>query len=268
MSLSEFVALPIFTGVDLWLLALLFAVYFGAFFVKGAVGVGSLTPTVVFGTLILGPHHAIALAAIVNILSQAQYVRPALRDGSWTIVKRIIVPNFLFAAIGVWIFGRLGSAELTFALGLALGGLVVADLLGLWNRLAQKVDVANPIAVFVLSGMSGLISGVTGAGGLLFIAVYLRIICTDKVQFRGTILLLSMLVVGWRAAVMSISGHVDLTTLLESFVLLPTVVVGGIVGTMLYARISERHFTRMLHAVMLFGATVLLWRGARQLLGL
>jgi uncharacterized membrane protein YfcA len=265
MQIDTF-ASALFEGVETRSLIFLSVIYFASFAVKGAIGIGSLTPTVVFGAMVIDAHHAVALALMANILSQLQYVAHGFRDGDWVLARKIIIPNFAAAAIGIWIFGRIGAPELTFVLGLALGLLVLLDIGGVWTMIAAQVDITRPPIVLMLSALSGLISGMTGAGGLFLIAVYLRLVKRDKADFRATILLLAVLVVAWRAAVMIYSGHIDLQIATEGALLFPIILLGGLAGSMAFGRISEKRFTRTLQFVLLFGATVLFWRGLSQLM--
>lgn len=262
----DFATAALFEGLDVFHFLALAAVYLFAFTVKGAIGVGSLTPTIVFGALVIDAHHAVPLALMANIMSQFQFVREGFRNGDWTLVSKVILPNFAAAALGVWIFGRISTPTLTVVLGLALGLLVLFDMLGIWLRLARRVDIRKPLTVISLSAFSGFVSGVTGAGGLLFVAIYLRMITTDKTTFRGTILLLSTLVVFWRALLMAYAGHIDRQIIIESAILLPIVIAGGAIGSLIHGRIPEKRFSEVLQAVILFGAAVLIWRGAAQML--
>jgi uncharacterized membrane protein YfcA len=263
----DFAISSLFEGSDGWRIVALALIYLLAFAVKGAIGVGSLTPTIVFGALLIDAHHAVSLAVMANIISQLQFVREGFRNGSRAIARKIIIPNFAAAALGVWIFGRISSPTLTTVLGLALGMLVLCDMLGVWTRLGQRMDMSRPLTVTAVSAFSGFISGVTGAGGLLFVAVYLRMITTDKTVFRGTILLLSTLVVSWRALVMAFTGHIDREVVIESALLFPVIFAGGFLGSLVYGRISEKRFSAALQGVLLFGSAVLLWRGITQILG-
>lgn len=263
---TETIPIALFESIDTNRLLFLAAIYFAAFAVKGAIGLGSLTPTIVFGALVIGAHHAVALALMANILSQLQYVGHGFRFGDWAIARRVIVPNFAAAALGIWIFGRIGAPELTILLGVSLGALVALDISGYWSRLASRIDISRPGTLLGLSALSGLISGTTGAGGLLFMAVYLRLVKPDKADFRATILLLGTLVVGWRAIVMVYAGHIDRQILTEGLLLFPVVLLGGVFGTRAFGWISELRFTRILQVVLLFGASVLIWRGLEHLL--
>jgi uncharacterized membrane protein YfcA len=261
------VASALFEGVEVNRLVLLAAIYFASFAVKGAIGLGSLTPTIVFGALVIEAHHAVALALMANILSQLQYISHGFTKGDWAVARKIIIPNFAAATVGIWIFGRINSPELSFVLGFSLGVLVLFDISGIWAKLAAKVDITKPPTVISLSALSGLISGMTGAGGLLLIAVYLRLIKSDKAEFRATILLLSTLVVAWRAALMITFGHIDLQIATEGIILFPIIFLGGVAGSMAFGRISEKRFTRALQVVLLFGSSVLLWRGLSHFIG-
>lgn len=258
--------LTLYEGVPALAVAAIALTAFVAFFIKGAVGVGSLTPIIVITALILEPHHAVLLALIVNIVSQLQFVPTAFRHGDWSVARHVIPANFAGAVLGIYIFGRIESGELALILGVALGGIVVVDLTGALERLGARYDVRRPTVVWSLSAFAGLISGVTGAGGLLFLALYLRTVCADRMALRGTIMLLSLMVVAWRVIVLSASGFVDLTLVAEGALLAPLVVLGGVAGARLFRRLNEDWFAMAVRGVVLMGAAGLIWRGVSDLL--
>lgn len=258
--------LTLFDGVTALGFVGICGVIFVAFFIKGAIGVGSLTPTVIFTAFIVDPHHAVLLALVVNLVSQAQFVPTAVRYGDWSIARRVFLANFAGAVVGVWIFGQVESAELAVILGLVLGAVAICDMTGIVGKLGETWDVRSPVAIWTLSGLAGLISGVTGAGGLLFLALYLRAVCPDRTTLRGTIMLLSTLVVVWRAIVLSVAGMIDAVLLFEGAILVPLVILGGIAGTHFFKGLSDARFGQFLRYVVLMGAAGLAWRGATQLL--
>ncbi|MEQ9813701.1 MAG: sulfite exporter TauE/SafE family protein [Azospirillaceae bacterium] len=258
--------LTLYEGVSLWGVAAVCLIVFCSFFIKGAIGIGSLTPIVIFSAFILSPHHAVLLALVVNLVSQVQFIPTAIRFGDWTVARRVFISNFIGAAIGIWIFGQVSSAELALILGAVLGGIVVADLAGLVDRVGRRWDVTGAGTVWALSGLAGLISGITGAGGLLFLALYLRTVCADRLVLRGTIMLLSTLVVFWRAIVLTASGLIDLTLVAEGTLLIPLVILGGYAGARLFRRLNEARFAMLLRAVVLVGALGLVWRGLGDLM--
>lgn len=247
--------------------AVLSAIYFAAFAIKGAIGLGSLTPAVLFGTLIVGPHAAVLLALLTNICTQVQFIPQALRDGDWRVARRIIVANFAGAAVGVWLFGWLDAAILTMTLGATLGAICLADMTGVVKRFAIGRDLTKPVPMAVLSGVAGLVSGIAGAGGLFLLAIYLKHTTPDPRSFRGTILMMSTLIVGWRFVLMLWAGHVTAPLALQTATLLPFAVGGGLFGTLVFARLAPARFYLVFQLVLLFAAGVLLIKGVGALTG-
>ena len=133
--------LPVFSDTSSNGVLVLVLVYFLSFFIKGAVGVGSLSPVILLSTFLLGPHRAVLLGLTTNALSQIQFVPQGIRDGDWKIARRVIIANYIGAAVGVWIFGRLDSTWLTLILGAALGLVAAAEQWKLLALLSERVDL-------------------------------------------------------------------------------------------------------------------------------
>ncbi len=256
----------LFESVSATNVVLLFLVYFFAFAVKGAFGLGSLTPTVLFGAWVVEPHHAVLLALVSNAYTQIQFIPDGVRHGDWGLVRRVVPANFAAAALGVWIFGRLDGPVLTLVLGLALGAIIVTDLTRALPALAEQTNLRSPVVVVSLSALAGLTSGVTGAGGLIFLALYLKLACPEPRSFRATIILLAALMVAWRVAVLAMSGFVTPTLLLECAVLLPITLLGGWVGIRLFRWLPREYFYTGLQLVLIAAAVNLVWKGLRDVL--
>ena len=257
---------PVFQDLSWVTFALLAAVYFGAFFIKGVFGLGSLTPTVLFGAWVVEPHQAVLLALICNAMTQVQYLPEAVRHGDWTITRQIIVANFAAAALGVWIFGRMDASWLTLVLGLSLGAIVAADMGDVLNRLAKRFDVRSPLMAYSLSALAGFISGLTGAGGLFFLALYVKMVCPEPRKFRATIFLLAALVIVWRVVILGATGFITVPLLAESAALLPAVVLGGLVGMRAFHIIRRDLFFRAFQVVLLCAAANLIWKALRDVM--
>ena len=254
-----------FDGVPAASVAALFGFYMVSFFVKGAIGFGNLSMIILSGALVLPAHHAILLAVTVSAMSQVQFVAPALRDGDWRITRPVIVSYFIAAAIGVWIFGHLESEWLQVVLGLALGVVLVLDMTDGLARLATRFDLRAPRVLYPFSAASGLISGVTGGGGMFFIALYVKRFAPDPKTFRGTILQLGILLTGWRAVLLVAGGFITLEVFAEAVILMPFAFGGGYLGTRFYRSLPTRRFYQVVQAVLLFAAVTLAWKGLRMM---
>jgi hypothetical protein len=245
---------------------LLAAVFFGSYFVKGAIGMGAMSPAILFGTMLVGPHHAILLGAITNAASHLQFLPQGMRDGDWRVARQVMLGNFAGSVLGIWIFGQVSSAWLTFLLGLTLGAVLITDMTNALERLSRRIDLRASSFVVPLSAISGVISGVTGAGGLFVIAIYVKHVCPTPRTYRRTVILLAMLVVGWRTVVLVATGFIDRELVMEGALMLPAIVLGGIAGTWVYRKLTVTGFFMFFQLVILFGAVNLLWRGLKDLL--
>ncbi|MBL8702515.1 MAG: sulfite exporter TauE/SafE family protein [Alphaproteobacteria bacterium] len=237
------------------------AIYFVAYLLKGAFGLGALTPAVLFGSLVVGPHHAIVLAALANGASQVQFLADGWRSGDRVLVGRILLPLAIGAALGLFVFARLDAALLSFVLGIALGVIVLADLLSMIERAAARIDLRARPVQWLLASISGAIGGLTGAGGLFFLAAYFRVACPDPRSFRGTTLLVSAVTVGWRTVLLAAAGFITAGHLAETAMLLPAIVGGGWVGARLVQRLPARAFFAGVQVLMLMGAASLVVKG-------
>jgi uncharacterized membrane protein YfcA len=254
-----------YEGVPAASVAALIGFYIGSFFVKGAIGFGNLSMIILLGALVLPAHHAVLLAVMTSALSQVQFVVPAVRDGDWRITRPVIVSYFIAAAFGVFIFGRLESNWLQVVLGLALGVVLIIDMTNVLARLATRFDLRAPRVLYPFSAFSGLISGVTGAGGLFFIALYVKQFAPDTKTFRATNLQLGILLTGWRAVLLIASGFITLKVFAEAVVLMPFVFGGAYLGTRFYRSLPTQRFYQVVQAVLLFAAVTLIWKGLRTM---
>lgn len=256
----------IFEGVSRAGLVCLFVAYFATYLIKGVVGLGALTPAILFGSFIVGPRHSVLLALTANALSQVQFIPQAIRDGQWKIARKVIGANFAGAAVGIWVFGRLDEGWMTLVLGATLGLLSLIDQSDRASQLMGRIKLDSSFVILSLSGAAGFISGVAGAGGLTFLAIYLRHLCPDPRTLRGTILLLGMLFVGWRALVFATTGFIDAQVLAEAALLLPFAVLGGWLGTRLYRFLPATHFYAFFKGVVLLSAVGLIYKGLRAVI--
>lgn len=259
MSFSLF-GIPLFEGFSAVQLAGLGLVFFASYFLKGAFGFGSLTPAILFASWIIEPHHAVLLAMLANCASQVQFIPEGVRHGSWPIVRTLLAANFVGAAIGIAIFSNLDGRGLTLALGIALGLVVLCDVLKLPEKLGEHVDVRGRVAGWLIAAFSGLVSGLTGAGGLFFMAYYVRLSSNDPRSFRATTLLLSSIIVAFRTAVLAYAGFVNPQLLLETLCLAPFYVTGGWIGTVLFGRLSPKHFFMGIQVLLLMASAGLVYK--------
>lgn len=254
---------PVFEGITPFGLAGLAAVYFLSYFIKGVAGFGALTPAILFGSFLVPPHHAVLLALMANATSQLQFIPEGARHGDWRMVARIVPAYLTGVALGVLVFASLDPRGLTLVLGLSVAVLMLAELLRLPERVARVIDLRSPLLANGFAAASGALTGVTGAGGLFFLVVLLKLAGLAPRVFRATTFLLSAFSILWRTALLALGGFITVTLLIESVLLLPPVVLGGVVGSRLFHRLSARTFFVAVQALLLAGALGLVWQGLK-----
>lgn len=257
----EIFGLSPFAGFTTWQTVGLLALYFVIFLLKGVFGYGITAALVVGGSLVVPPHHAVVLAALTNLLNQVQFLPAGIRDGdrkaalylNWWVLPAI--------AVGVWLFTTMDSRGLDLAIGLFIFALVLVETLGLMHRatpwVAARARVAGPVAAV----FSGLIAGFIGAGAVIFLSIYVRILCPEKVRFRATMVLISTIFSIWRVALLVVAGLLTATIALEALLLVPLAGIAGWLGTRAMMRLPGGMFFGLYQAMLLAAAALLVWRG-------
>lgn len=252
---------PVFGDVSPTRLILLAGIYFLSFVLKGMFGLGAMPPLVILGAWVLGPHHAVVLAVVSNVVSQMQFTPEALRNGDWRLARGLVLAYLPATILGVWIFGRLESAWLTVVVGLGLAIIVMTDGSAALRRYDTFIRDRSPVLGPVVAAFSGIIGGVVGAGGVILVASYIRKVCTDARVLRATILLIATFFIVWRMAVYAANGFVPLSVLAECLILLPIIVIGGYVGSRLFGLLPKDRFFPVFKIFLVIASLILVVKG-------
>jgi len=252
-----------FLGISTDQLLSLALIYTASYFIKGAFGFGQVTPIILLSAWVIEPHYGILLALVTSAAAQVQFVPEALRHGSWQIARPLLVANFAGATIGIWIFGSLEPQVLMLILGLSLSMLIAADVFKLLSTLSKHVDLRSRAVTLSLSGFAGVITGVTGAGGFFFIALYLKQVSANARAFRATTFMVTGLMVAWRTMILALSGFITTQLLIDAAVLLPCVVLGSRIGSRFFSSLKGERFFRGIQALLVFVALTVIWKAAR-----
>ena len=248
-------------------LAFLAVVYFGAFCLKGVFGVGTMPTLVIFGAWVLAPHDAVVLAVLTNAVSQVQFITDMRRDADWKLARPIVLAFVVSLVFGVWIFDRLDAAGLTVVLGLCLGVMVAAESFGLLAVAVRRLEKAVPAPAVLLGTVGGLIAGIAGAGGIVFLSLYVKTKVPGARVLRATMLLMASVVLSWRILVLAAAGFITPSLLMEGAMLLPLAFSGVWLGSRLFPSLDEARFARFFTVILMVGAAALVWRGVAGMAG-
>lgn len=254
-----------FAHLDGISIAVVVAVYFLAFFIRGIIGFGSALPAVLGSAWVLPPHDAVLLALLTSVFAQVQLLPQGFREANWKIAKPMLAGTFVSVIIGVWIFASLSAAWLTIVLGIALSAAVLADMARLAERLAKRLRLDGVGVAFSLAALAGLIAGVAGAGSQYFLSFYIRWAAPTPREFRATNVIISGLMTLWRAVVTLAAGLITLKLTVEAVLVMPAAYAGAWGGEKLAGRLSPERYFGLFRWFLLIAAAALIWKGTAGL---
>jgi hypothetical protein len=180
--------------------------------------------------------------------------------GSWRFAQaghidwRRIWPLIILSVPMAWLGGRLEVPELLFV-GLLAVSLLVAGLLMLWPPQGQREGQAprrgrwlEPVA----GGLLGLLAGVVGIGGGVFLAPLLYMLRWGSERaIAGTcaVFILVNSIAGLAGQLGKDAARVD-TALTDHWPLFPAVLAGGLIGSFLGSRRLDPKHVRIVTAIL------------------
>ncbi len=255
-----------FPGLGAAVIAVVVVIYLMAFILRGAIGFGSVTPTVLLTSWVLEPHHAVLLALATTVAAQGQLLPEGFRNGDWRITRPILAAISISIVAGIFMFMRLDANWLTLIIGVVMCWTVFMEYRKLLDRLGKYIDMRAPRTAFALASISGLIAGTVGAGGMLFLAVYLKLASETAQKLRATALLVSGLFMIWRFIVALAAGLISSNLMLETILLLPVIYLGGWIGIKYFKSLTDERFFRLFQVVLMVLAVGLVAKGLTQIL--
>ena len=231
--MSELLGVPI----DARLVVILIAVTIAGL-LRGFVGFGAALISIPVFSLVLGPHAAIAVNAVMGLPAVFQLLPEAARRAERPVVLPICIATFAAAPIGTWALVAVDPALMTVAIS-ALVLFMVAILASGW-RLRGRISMGKLIAAGVVGG---LVQGVAGVGGPPVVAVALSR-PGEASQQRANVLALMTAVALSSILPLLYFGLFTQQTLLIGVMLIPFYSVATALGARYFVLGGERHYRR------------------------
>ena len=172
--------------------------------------------------------------------------------GSWRFAKAGVVdwrrtwPLFTLSVPLAWVGGRIAVGQLLFV-GLLAASLIVAGLAMLWRREALPDDTQRRVTWRepVIGGALGLLAGIVGIGGGIFLAPVLHLMRWGGAKAIAGTCALFILVnsIAGLAGQLAKSGAETIGAVVAThWLLFPAVAVSGLAGSMIGStRLKARH---------------------------
>ena len=255
-----------FSALSLPAIALVHVAYLAGFAIRGSFGFGSNLPAVLITAWVLGPHHAVLLAALVAMLAQLQLLPQGVNGANWGRVVPIVLTMLVGTAVGVWLLTIIDADWLLLVLAVLIAIMVVTDRLRLLERVGRWVDIRSPRLAAFIGTFSSMMSTLSGGGALYLLAPYLKLAAVSPLEFRSTNVMIGGVAGLARVLMLSAAGLVTFELLLDAASLLPTITLGTWIGTRYFRAVSAEGFFAALQWMLLLAAALLAIKGVGLLI--
>jgi hypothetical protein len=240
------------TGFNLFLLA---ALVFVAAALYSSVGHGGASAYLAVMALLSVPVNQAATASLVlNILVAGVAALTYIKSGNLkaSLLLPVLAASFPFALIGGWLDVQTGHLELLLGAALAFAAFRIAFL-----HYFGGEDILKPVRWPVLTasaGVVGLISGIIGIGGGIFLSPLLVLTCWARVNQAAAISSV-FIVVNSMAGLLGrvFASRLDFGTF---WPLLPFAMLGAILGARFGAKVAGVKTLRLLLAAVMLASAV------------
>lgn len=264
-SLYDWLGQP-YAGLPLLSVLIIVLTNFLAFLARGAIGIGAVAATVSVTAWLMPAQDAVILTLLGATLPQLPLMGEGVRDSDWHVSRPLLAGLAIGIAAGVWGFARLSSEVFVLVLGICMSLIVVLDVTGVVERFVPLLNLRSIWVAFVLALAAGLLAGLSGAGGLIVVSVYLRHACRTHIALRGSMIMLGSMILIWRTIATATAGLITWQLLTEAALLQPAVYGGVWVGRRFFQGMSPKAFTWLFQGTLLVSALGLLIDGIAKLL--
>ncbi len=205
---------------------------------------------------------ALSIGTAASAVSRIALFRREIR---WDVVRRFVPPALCASAAGAWLLTRFEPAYVELLIALFL----LVNLPGLLRprRVEQPTRKIGPAGLTIIGAVAGLLSGFTGAVGLLFNGVYRRLGLTPReiVATRATNEVLLHLVKIMLYAAFGLLGR---ATVIAGALVAVAAVLATVTTRWLLPRLHEAAFRRIGQAAMAAAGIAMFCLSSGQLLRL
>src|SRR5580698_5494629 len=234
------------------------------FLVVGALAGGIVNGLTGFGTAItalgiwvyaIPPTDASSLSIICSTVSQTQNLHLIWRSIEWKRVLFFVIPGLFGVPLGTFLLPHIDPR--LFKLG--LGGFLLVYPAYVLARTRQTESAwGGKTADGAVGFISGILGGFTGLSGVLPV-VWTDIRGWSKEQRRSVVQFFNMAILS--LALVSHAASVLLTRQvgIEVLVVLPATIGGSWLGALVYRRLADRGYQRIVMVLLLISGATLVW---------
>ena len=237
-------------------LIFLFIGSFAGGFINGLAGFGTSLFALGWWLQVMTPIEAVATVLVMSIVSGVQGMLLVWRDINWPTLARFWIPALFGIPIGLQLLSHINAGLLTV--------LVALFLIAYGGFFSFKTHLPNltretPTLDSVIGLLGGVLGAVAGLSGALP-----TMLCSmrpwTKMQQRSLLQPYNFIILGLSAVLLIFKDAYTPNTLKIMGIALPIAIVASIIGIVVYRRLSDQQFRRLLIVLMLVSGLILLAR--------
>ncbi|MSP72690.1 MAG: sulfite exporter TauE/SafE family protein [Myxococcales bacterium] len=236
-----------------------------AFLLEAVVGFGATVLTVSLGALFLPLETLLPVFVPVNFALSLYLVSRHFRSAHVGLLVRRVLPFMLVGmAVGLFSSGLFERHLLLTVLGLFVVVMSTLQLVGLLSASGETPPPLPRRIAWPMLLIGGFIHGLFGSGGPMVVYVLARE-GYEKATFRATLAVLWLVLNGLLIVDFVRQGRLNATTLGDSLLLVPPLLLGIAAGEWLFARVEARTFRLLMFSVLGLAGLSLTLRNAWKL---
>lgn len=223
-------------------------------FVNGLAGFGTSLFALGWWLQVLTPVEAVATVLVLAIVSGVQGMVMVWREINWPNLLRFLIPAFIGIPIGLQLLSHINSSLLIVLVGVFLlsYGCFFSFKTHLPN-LTRRTPTLDSV-VGLISGVLGAVAGLSGALPTMLCAMR----PWTKMQQRALIQPFNFIILGLSALLLAYNGGYSESTLKVMTIVLPISIIASIIGMMVFRRLNDHQYRRVLIVMMLISGLILL----------
>lgn len=213
-------------------------------FVNGLTGTGTALFALGFYLIVLDPLQAVAVVALMSVLAGLQglwLVRKTIAENLRRLA-RFLVPGLLAVPLGVSLLALIDASALRLVTALFL--IVYGAYFGL-RRALPKYQKSTPVLDSLIGFFGGLFGGAAGVSGAIP-SMWLSLRPWPKAEVRAVLQPFNCAVLSTTVGLLILNGAFDQIAMRALIVTVPTGLIAAQIGILVFKRLSDDLFRRLL----------------------
>jgi uncharacterized membrane protein YfcA len=237
--------------------ALLFAGALAGGFVSGLAGFGTALMALGIWLYVLPPTLAVPLVLICSVIAQISTLPSIWKTIDFRLVWPFIIGGLAGVPIGIMLIAHADPIVFKRTIGVFL---VVFPVLLYFQRAPMAVRIGGKWADMAIGFAGGILGGLAGLSGPLPI-LWASIRGWGKEERRGIFQTFNFTILFTALCVQAASGLVKLEIVWLVLFAFPGTLIGAWLGSRIYHAMSDRNFSDVVLALLVFSGLALLWSG-------